>query len=36
MSVMWLIIVIALSAFASLWPALQAARMSVREAVGYE
>lgn len=32
----WLVIVIALSALAGLWPALQAARVSVREAVGYE
>ncbi len=35
-AIAWLIVVIALSAFASLWPALQAARMSVREAVAYE
>ncbi len=33
---MWLLIVILLSALASLWPALQAARVSVREALAYE
>jgi len=33
---MWLLIVILLSALASLWPALQATRISVREALAYE
>lgn len=33
---MWLLIVILLSALASLWPALQATRVSVREALAYE
>jgi putative ABC transport system permease protein len=33
---LWLAIVILLSALASLWPALQAARVSVREALAYE
>jgi putative ABC transport system permease protein len=34
--VLWLTIVIALSALASLWPALSATRVSVREALAYE
>jgi len=34
--VLWLAIVAALSALASLWPALQATRVSVREALAYE
>ena len=33
---LWLIIVSVLSALASLWPALQATRVSVREALAYE
>jgi putative ABC transport system permease protein len=33
---LWLIVVVALSALASLWPALQATRVSVREALAYE
>ena len=33
---LWLAIVILLSALASLWPALQATRVSVREALAYE
>jgi len=33
---LWLLIVIVLSALASLWPALRAARVSVREALAYE
>jgi putative ABC transport system permease protein len=33
---MWLLIVIALSALASLWPAIGATRVSVREALTYE
>lgn len=32
----WLLVVALLSALASLWPALQAARVSVREALAYE
>jgi putative ABC transport system permease protein len=32
----WLAIVVALSALASLWPALRATRVSVREALAYE
>jgi putative ABC transport system permease protein len=34
--VLWLTIVIVLSALASLWPALSATRVSVREALAYE
>jgi putative ABC transport system permease protein len=34
--VIWLLIVIVLSALASLWPALRATRVSVREALAYE
>jgi len=34
--VLWLAIVLALSAVASLWPALRATRVSVREALAYE
>jgi putative ABC transport system permease protein len=34
--VLWLTIVLLLSAFASLWPALRATRVSVREALAYE
>ena len=34
--ILWLAIVLVLSAFASLWPALGAARVSVREALMYE
>jgi putative ABC transport system permease protein len=34
--VAWLVIVIALSTLASLWPALRATRVSVREALAYE
>ena len=34
--VVWLLIVIVLSTLASLWPALQATRVSVREALVYE
>jgi ABC-type lipoprotein release transport system permease subunit len=33
---LWLGIVIGLSALASLWPALQATEVSVREALAYE
>jgi putative ABC transport system permease protein len=33
---LWLLIVILLSAFGSLWPGLRAARFSVREALAYE
>jgi putative ABC transport system permease protein len=33
---LWLLIVVALSALASLWPALRAAQVSVREALAYE
>jgi putative ABC transport system permease protein len=33
---LWLIIVVVLSALASLWPALRAAGVSVREALAYE
>ena len=33
---LWLLIVVALSALASLWPALQAVKLSVREALTYE
>ena len=32
----WLVIVIVLSAVASLWPALRATQVSVREALAYE
>jgi putative ABC transport system permease protein len=35
-AVLWLGIVLALSAVASLWPALRATRVSVREALAYE
>ncbi|MFL7794953.1 MAG: ABC transporter permease, partial [Anaerolineae bacterium] len=34
--VVWLAIVVALSALASLWPALRATRVSVRQALAYE
>jgi len=34
--VLWLVVVSVLSALASLWPALRAARVSVREALAYE
>jgi putative ABC transport system permease protein len=34
--VLWLVVVLALSAVASLWPALRATRVSVREALAYE
>jgi putative ABC transport system permease protein len=34
--VLWLVIVLVLSALASLWPALRATRISVREALAYE
>jgi putative ABC transport system permease protein len=33
---LWLLIVVGLSALASLWPALRAARVSVRQALAYE
>jgi ABC-type lipoprotein release transport system permease subunit len=33
---LWLVIVGALSALSSLWPALRATRVSVREALAYE
>ncbi len=33
---LWLIIAVAISAFASFWPARRAAKMSVREALSYE
>ena len=33
---LWLVIVVVLSALASLWPALRAAQVSVREALAYE
>ena len=33
---LWLVIVVVLSALASLWPALRATRVSVREALAYE
>ena len=32
----WLVIVVVLSALASLWPALRATKVSVREALAYE
>jgi ABC-type lipoprotein release transport system permease subunit len=32
----WLVIVVVLSAIASLWPALKAAQVSVREVLAYE
>ena len=32
----WLVIVVVLSALASLWPALRATQVSVREALAYE
>jgi putative ABC transport system permease protein len=32
----WLVIVVVLSALASLWPALKATRVSVRETLAYE
>jgi putative ABC transport system permease protein len=35
-AVLWLLLVLILSALASLWPALRAARISVREALAYE
>ena len=34
--IVWLIIIVVLSALASLWPALQAMRVSVRESLSYE
>ena len=34
--VLWLVIVVVLSALASLWPALSATQVSVREALAYE
>ena len=34
--IIWLIIIVVLSALASLWPALQATRVSVRESLSYE
>jgi putative ABC transport system permease protein len=34
--VFWLLIVVVLSALASLWPALRATKVSVREALAYE
>jgi ABC-type lipoprotein release transport system permease subunit len=34
--VLWLGIVVVFSALASLWPALRATRVSVREALAYE
>jgi putative ABC transport system permease protein len=34
--VLWLLIVLVLSALASLWPALGATKVSVREALAYE
>jgi ABC-type lipoprotein release transport system permease subunit len=34
--VLWLVIAMIISAVASLWPALGAARVSVREALAYE
>ena len=34
--VLWLLIVVVLSALASLWPALRAAQLSIREALAYE
>ena len=34
--ILWLVIVVVLSAFASLWPALRATQVSVREALAYE
>ena len=34
--VLWLLIVVVLSALASLWPALRAAQISIREALAYE
>jgi putative ABC transport system permease protein len=34
--VLWLLIVVVISALASLWPALRAAQVSVREALAYE
>jgi ABC-type lipoprotein release transport system permease subunit len=33
---LWLVIAMIISAVASLWPALSAARVSVREALAYE
>ena len=33
---LWMVIVLVLSALASLWPALRAARVSVRESLAYE
>ncbi|MCP4538716.1 MAG: ABC transporter permease [Chloroflexi bacterium] len=35
-TVFWLVIVVVVSALASLWPALQATKISVREALAYE
>ena len=34
--ILWFVIVVALSALASLWPALRATKVSVREALAYE
>jgi putative ABC transport system permease protein len=34
--VLWLVVVVVLSALASLWPALRATQVSVREALAYE
>jgi putative ABC transport system permease protein len=34
--VLWLVVVVALSALASLWPALRATQVSVRETLAYE
>jgi putative ABC transport system permease protein len=35
-ALLWLLIVVPLSALASLWPALRATRVSVRESLAYE
>jgi putative ABC transport system permease protein len=35
-ALLWLLIVVLLSALASLWPALRALRVSVRESLAYE
>jgi putative ABC transport system permease protein len=35
-ALLWLLIVVFLSALASLWPALRATRLSVRESLAYE
>jgi len=34
--IIWLVIIVVLSALASLWPALRATRVSVRESLSYE